>query len=77
MRRILRGAGCRAWRQNAPKSRIWHLESEVKNQIPDKSTPVAPCKSRSEHGPGKAPVTARMRPSSHFTCGGVPNPNPN
>jgi hypothetical protein len=38
---------------------------------PDKSTPVAPCKCRSEHGAGKAPVPARMRPSSHFTCGGV------
>ena len=70
MRRTSRGAGCRTWRQNAPKSRVWHLESEAKNRKPEKSTPVAPCKCRSEHGAEKAPVPARMRPSSHFTCGG-------
>ena len=71
MRRTSRGAGCRAWRQNAPKSWIWHLESEAKNRKSDKSAPVAPCKCRSEHGAAKALVPARTRPSSSFTSAGV------
>ena len=71
MRRTSRGAGCRAWRQNAPASWIWHLESEAKNRKSDKSAPVAPCKCRSEHGAAKALVPARTRPSSGFTSAGV------
>ena len=43
LRRTSRGAGCRAWRKkNAPRSLIWHLESEAKNRKPDKSAQVKP-----------------------------------
>ena len=47
------------------------LEPEAENRKSDTSAPFAPCKYRSEHGAGKAPVPARMRPSLYFTSGVV------
>ena len=44
----------RARRQNAKKVGFGTSSSKRKNEKPDKSAPVAPCKCRSEHAPPKA-----------------------
>ena len=67
MRRTSRGAGCRAcWRQNAPKSWIWHLPGGVRSEEPKTRQKHAGCalqmpvRARGRKSPSTGPHAAEL-----------------
>ena len=72
MRRASRGGWLSRLAAKRQKSWVWHPEFEPQNRKPSKSAPVTPCECQAEHGAPICGILRRTRPSSHFTCGGVP-----